>query len=433
MKKKKYLLFALLCAVGLSFYSVKAEAETTVYRLYNKDNGEHLYTTDKNEKDVLFSSHGWGYEGEAWYAPDSGEGVPVYRLYNPSLQNHLYTTDQNEVTVLTTKHGWKMDNNGQPVFYSGGSASIYRVYNKNLRGLHHLTTDTNEYKVLPSHGWSQEGIKLNALRVGIPIKTQYHEAMQANNTKPTKDVAVVNKDEETKEKPLPTVLPTGHQTIENTPSKLTIEADVTLSGSGTGYHAKLVMVTPTSGISFGLQYDLGAVAPYSGQTAFLIENIGSNNPGEQHYHRANYFANLNTTYHLMLTLQEDGSYVGYVNGAEVIRGRNPVLANRQDIYLRVEGAARRSGDSVNARFSNIKLKAGSQYIPTKTWTGTPQFNRDNGIMTKMDNQLVPNTAAAARLMPGTIEFSGSLTGLPLGTDWDTQGYYDKASGLVQFY
>ncbi|MBF0778589.1 hypothetical protein [Streptococcus cuniculi] len=320
MKKKNCLLLAFLCLFGfvLGIYPVKAEAETTVYRLYNRQNGEHLYTTDKNEKDVLFTSHGWGYEGEAWYAPDNGQGVPVYRLYNAGLQNHLYTTDRNEVSVLTKKHGWTMDNGGNPVFYSGGSSSIYRVYNRALRGLHHLTTDTNEYKVLPRHGWSQEGVKLNALRVGVPIQTQYHNAApDKNNSGPA----------------ISTTVPSGNSTIENTGSKLTIESNVTLSGSGTGYHAKLVMVTPTSGVSFGLQYDSAAVVPFTGKTAFLIENIESNDAGGQSYHRANYYAKLNTTYRLMLTLQGDGTYVGYINGVEAVRGKNPALANRSDIAL----------------------------------------------------------------------------------------------------
>ncbi|MTB64391.1 calcium-binding protein [Streptococcus sp. zg-86] len=146
-----------------------------MYRLYNRMNGEHLYTTSENEKDVLFQQHGWGYEGVAWNAPDTG--TPVYRLYNAGLQNHLYTSDVNEVQVLTAKHGWIADNNAQPVFYSGGDIPIYRVYNQKLRGLHHWTTDQNEYAILPSHGWQQEGIKFYATTLGAPIQTQYAQSV----------------------------------------------------------------------------------------------------------------------------------------------------------------------------------------------------------------------------------------------------------------
>ena len=155
-----------------------------IYRLYNPDNGEHLYTTDANERDVLFTEHGWGYEGVAWYAPNTG--TPVYRLYNSVLCNHLYTTDTNEVATLTKDAAWTVDNNGQPLFYSSKSNEhdyvgeptgkpIYRVYNEGLSGMHHLTTDYNEYKTLPDYGWAQEGEALRATAKGNPITTIYYE------------------------------------------------------------------------------------------------------------------------------------------------------------------------------------------------------------------------------------------------------------------
>ncbi len=132
-----------------------------VYRLFNKQNSEHLYTTDLNEATTLPKmSSDWIYEGVGWYAPE--EGVPVYRLYSISLQNHLYTIDQNEISVLTAGGDWVLDNGGQPLFYSGGNVPIYRVYCEKLNGMHHLTTDENEYNILPSMGWVQENIALYA-------------------------------------------------------------------------------------------------------------------------------------------------------------------------------------------------------------------------------------------------------------------------------
>ncbi|HFI0394172.1 TPA: excalibur calcium-binding domain-containing protein [Streptococcus suis] len=170
MKVKTFVISLAALFIGASIQT-SVSADTPIYRLYNRQNGEHLYTTDANEKDVLYNQHGWGYEGIGWNAPDTG--TPVYRLYNAGLQNHLYTSDTNEVAVLTAKHGWTSDNNGQPVFYSGGTVPIYRVYNFKLRGLHHWTTDLNEYNVLPSHGWSQEGVKFYATSLGQQITTQY--------------------------------------------------------------------------------------------------------------------------------------------------------------------------------------------------------------------------------------------------------------------
>lgn len=170
MKRKIIIASLATLFIGASMQT-SVSATTPIYRLYNRQNGEHLYTTDANEKEILYKQHGWGYEGIGWNAPDAG--TPVYRLYNAGLQNHLYTSDVNEVRVLTSKHGWTSDNNGRPVFYSGGSVPIYRVYNFNLRGLHHWTTDVNEYNVLPNYGWSQEGVKFYATSLGKQITTQY--------------------------------------------------------------------------------------------------------------------------------------------------------------------------------------------------------------------------------------------------------------------
>lgn len=398
-----WLVGGLLCV--LSLLSVTVFADVTIYRLYNSGNGEHLYTSDFNEKEVLFRQHGWGYEGEAWYAPDSGQGTPVYRLYNPGLQNHLYTTDTNEVNVLTAHHGWVKDNGGRPVFYSGGDARIYRVYNRALRGLHHWTTDLNEYNILPSHGWQQEGVKFNARRVGVPIRTQYYEN-----------------------------LPSGNQTIANTPSFAAIEADVSLHGSGTGYHAKLTINTPTSAVSFGLQYDSTARAPHTGKISFMAENIGHNNAGGQSYQWSGHYArSFDSTHRLMLALHQDGTYVGYINGSEVLRGHNPSLANQSTLALRVEGSARKRGDGVHAVFSNIKLKEANTYNPSRVWMGTPRFNRDNGIVTTINGERVGAAAHFDRPNTGQIVISGRLTNLPDNADWDTAGWFDKVSGLVQFY
>ena len=387
-----------------TYLAPAAEQTVTIYRLYNRINGEHLYTSDAHEKDVLYKEHGWGYEGEAWYAPSKNTGKPVYRLYNAGLQNHLYTTDTNEVKVLTTRHGWVKDNNGRPVFYSGGNAKIYRMYNPALRGLHHWTTDTNEYNVLPRHGWTQEGVKLSAVRVGKPIRTKYYSENG---------------------------IPTGSNRIDNTASKYTIEADVTLNGSGTGQHAKLVIASPTSAVSFGLQYDVAARAPHTNKTSFMVENISSNNAGGQNYQWTGHYANKGTSYRLMLTLQADGNYAGYINGAKVISGRNTALAGRTDLALRVEGAARKSGDTVTATFANIKLKNGT-YSANRLWTGTPRFNISNGLVTKFDGKSVSNNPSDDRTVR-TVVITGGLTGLAANADWDTAGYFDKVSGLVQFY
>ena len=205
-------------------------------------------------------------------------------------------------------------------------------------------------------------------------------------------------------------------TIENTASAYIIEADVNLSGSGTGYHAKLVAVTPTSAISFGIQYDQYARAPYTGKTMFMVENVRSNNPGGQDYYWVKQGAP-RKTYHLMLAVEKNGTCKCYIDGKLVKTVKNKNLAN-QTLYLRVEGSARKKGDSVNAVFSNIKLKA-KTYSPDTVW-GTYAFITNRGM--KAD------VSSFSTL--GKIAIKGTIKGISSSQDWDSA--YDKVSGIIQF-
>ena len=93
------------------------------------------------------------------------------------------------------------------------------------------------------------------------------------------------------------------KTVANTKYDVAIEADVKLKGSGSGYHAKLVMGNATSAVSFGMQYDVGAANPYGSRNMALIENVTNNGPGGQEYVRPrDYEFELDKPYHLMMLM-----------------------------------------------------------------------------------------------------------------------------------
>ena len=92
-------------------------------------------------------------------------------------------------------------------------------------------------------------------------------------------------------------------TVANTASEYTIETDMVLSGSGSGYQAKLVACTATSAVSFGIQYDKHARAPYTGKAWFMIENVAHNGAGGQNYIWVQEAAR-DKTYHVMLTVKK---------------------------------------------------------------------------------------------------------------------------------
>ncbi|MDE5757872.1 MAG: hypothetical protein K2H85_04585, partial [Allobaculum sp.] len=91
--------------------TVKVYKESLMNRLYNPNSGEHFYTKDNHEKDVLVEL-GWQYEGIGWVAPTGPVAqAPVYRLYNPNAGDHHYTKDANEKDTLV-RVGWSFEGVG---------------------------------------------------------------------------------------------------------------------------------------------------------------------------------------------------------------------------------------------------------------------------------------------------------------------------------
>ncbi len=153
--------------------TINDEPETVLmYRLYNENNGEHFYTSDKNEAKYLVSI-GWKYEDVAWKAPVISD-VPVYRMYNHNSGEHHYTKSWNEVVFLYTVasgnntgedvkgKGWDYEKIG---WYSAEEYAkpLYRLYNPNAKGKyepgsHHYTQNTVERDYLISIGWNDEEI-----------------------------------------------------------------------------------------------------------------------------------------------------------------------------------------------------------------------------------------------------------------------------------
>ncbi len=139
--------------------TVDVGPEGTMYRLFNENSGEHLYTADAGEAQYL-TDIDWNYEGHAWLAPTQSS-VPVYRLYNPATGEHHYTKDEGERDYLDGI-GWNYES---IAFYSDDNKGVpmYRLFNPNATGAkqagaHHYTKDEGERDYLIATGWNYEGI-----------------------------------------------------------------------------------------------------------------------------------------------------------------------------------------------------------------------------------------------------------------------------------
>ncbi|MBV7392053.1 hypothetical protein KUA55_15330 [Enterococcus sp. ALS3] len=133
-----------------------AEDRVPLYRVYNKNNGEHLYTKSLTEAQGLINK-GWQDEGIGWYGGEK-TGKAAYRLYNPNSGEHFYTLDQAEYDSVG-QAGWNKEG---IAFYASEETEIpiYRVFNPNAQdaGSHHYTLSTTENTGLVSEGWRSEGV-----------------------------------------------------------------------------------------------------------------------------------------------------------------------------------------------------------------------------------------------------------------------------------
>jgi V8-like Glu-specific endopeptidase len=136
--------------------NVPALKATALYRVYNPNNGEHLYTKNLNEV-ISLTKVGWNYEGVNSQQPATGNAV--YRLYNPNSGEHFYTLSSYERDSLV-KAGWRYE---QIAFYSDPAkhTAIYRLFNSNAKGKqisHFYTSSSAERDSLVKIGWRYEQI-----------------------------------------------------------------------------------------------------------------------------------------------------------------------------------------------------------------------------------------------------------------------------------
>ncbi|MBV7392533.1 BspA family leucine-rich repeat surface protein [Enterococcus sp. ALS3] len=139
---------------------VPDEVLVPVWRAYNLNDGDHLYTTSKDEYDWIVGLK-WQAEGVAFQSVLSSyeQAVPVFRLYNPNSGEHFYTVSQSEYHNVASK-GWKKEGTGFYMVPKEKGHPIYRVFNPNATGpgSHLFTRSKTEADWLIGLGWNDEGI-----------------------------------------------------------------------------------------------------------------------------------------------------------------------------------------------------------------------------------------------------------------------------------
>ncbi|WP_343214744.1 MucBP domain-containing protein [Enterococcus alishanensis] len=135
-----------------------------IWRAYNLNDGDHLYTTSIDEYSWIVGLK-WQAEGIAFQSVLSSYtgAVPVYRLYNPNSGEHFYTISESEYSSVAQK-GWKKENIGFYMVPKDEGQPIYRVFNPNATGpgSHLFTESKDEANWLINQGWSNEGVAFYA-------------------------------------------------------------------------------------------------------------------------------------------------------------------------------------------------------------------------------------------------------------------------------
>ena len=142
-----------------------------VYRLFNPNNGDHLYTTDTNERKVLLSK-GYKDEGELGSTPPNT--VVVYRLNNVDTGEHMFTANYEEAVQLCggttnmsdgSKHGWQAEGE-QFLAYAPGTPGKEQVYRLYAPGHFHIfTTSVDERDALLKSGYKDEGVAFSVDKI----------------------------------------------------------------------------------------------------------------------------------------------------------------------------------------------------------------------------------------------------------------------------
>lgn len=378
MKRSQVISIAAAAVLALSATPVMAadgntsQGTQSMYRVYNKNSGEHFYTASAGERNRLVKV-GWRDEGIGWIAP-AKSSVPVYRLYNANAGDHHYTTSAGERKNLL-KLGWKDEGIG---WYSDTNKEVplYRQYNPNARaGSHNYTTSKAENDALVKAGWQAEGISWYGVDPNKNNSTNQQTPTDPNASKPT-------------------------VTFEQDPGYAVIEANVNLKGTGTGYHAK-IDISGSGTASFGIQYEQNInkssdpkikAAGGKNNTVFLLENVMSHateagKVGKNYTYIQN--ANLNTTYKLRLSWHKDDNTLHcFVNDKEIYSEKTTFKA---PFTFATEGSCAHNGDSIDATFTNVRIKAGdgkqafgnqkTDYGTIGTWNDKDDFFGLEGTVT----------------------------------------------------
>ena len=139
-------------------------------------------------------------------------------------------------------------------------------------------------------------------------------------------------------------------------------SDISLKGSGDGYHAKIVFC---NNFSLGVQYDNIAVAPYAGKQAVLVENIArplSTGPQTVNsYIHPGFTMPAGEKHNYAFGITRTGRIDCFYDKKKFASYQNDHILDGKETrhYPHLEAIAKHEGDTVDATFENVVYKFGN--------------------------------------------------------------------------
>jgi len=155
---------------GIGWWAPPTGTGSPVYRLNAKPGGGavgHLYTLNYTEWMNAIKSGQWLDEGIGWYSNGS---VAIYREFNPRTGQHNFTADWNEHNVLTTQQQWA--NEGIAWYGVQGASPSDQTVTNSVTAYRAVDYSTSYYVEVNSTSWACDQGKALGQRAAIMPGTQ---------------------------------------------------------------------------------------------------------------------------------------------------------------------------------------------------------------------------------------------------------------------
>jgi hypothetical protein len=136
------------------FGSTWRNEKNVIYRLYNRNTNNHLYTSSARERDKAIKEANFKLEGEAFKSCDT-TGKDLYRLYNPVTGRHLFTTSVSERDKANKQTNFSYEG---VAFRVCGSKTVYRLYSAREQKHFYTTSVSERDKLVRNTSFVYEGV-----------------------------------------------------------------------------------------------------------------------------------------------------------------------------------------------------------------------------------------------------------------------------------